>query len=288
MIRLPRGAMALCLPGATIVFFYLAVIVEFAGTSFLRLEPGGVEISGPASLFNYESILASEHFRYVVGFTFELSVEITVWCILLGYPIAYVMARSRSRVTRRLILFCLVAIFLSGGVTRAYSWIVILGNHGLINWMLGVAGRPPVKMLNNEFAVVISVVHFVLPFFVLTLFSAIRNIPETLESAARNLGASRWSAFRHVTLPLSAPGLVTSAALAFALSLSAFLFPQLLGGGRVHVIATLIFERIASSYDIPGAAAAAIVFLGLAMIAILAFGLLQRAMNARFGAQARS
>ena len=216
--------MVLCLPGAAIVLFYLAVIVEFAGTSFLRLESGGVEISGPASLFNYKSILTSEHFRYVVGFTFELSVEITLWCILLGYPIAYVMARSRSRVTRRLILFSLVAIFLSGGVTRAYSWVVILGNHGLINWMLGVAGRPPVKMLNNEFAVVISVVHFVLPFFVLTLFSAIRNIPETLESAARNLGASRWSAFWYVTLPLSAPGLVTSAALAFALSLSAFLF----------------------------------------------------------------
>jgi putative spermidine/putrescine transport system permease protein len=141
---------------------------------------------------------------------------------------------------------------------------------------------PAVVLINNETAVVISVLNFVLPFFVLTLFAALRTIPEALEQAARNLGASRMRCFLTVSLPLSVPGIAAATSLSFALSLGAFLFPQMLGGGRVQVLATAIYERIQTSYDIPAAAALAMLFLVLVLALLGLAASLRSAISARF------
>lgn len=277
-----RGTLLLALPSLVVVALFAAVIASFAGISLLSLKPGTAVFTGPPTFANYTRLLASEGAWRAVGTTLRISATVTALCVLLGYPLARVLARSHSERLRRAVLFCLVATFLSGGVTRAYAWLIILGNRGILNNGLRALGLPTLALINNETAVVISVLNFVLPFFVLTLFGALRTIPEQLEHAARNLGASRAETFLSVTLPLSLPGLVAATSLCFALSLGAFLFPQMLGGGRVQVLATAIYERIQASYDIPAAAALAMLFFLLVSAVLVAVGLVRRVVGPRF------
>ena len=282
-----QGLPWIAVPSVAVVVLFGIVFVGFMSVSLMTLTPGTAMFHGPASLANYVRAVHSIPAQRAVLTTLRLAALITALCVLLGYPLAYVLARSPSAAMRRAILLCLVATFLSGGVTRAYAWAIVLGNRGLVNQMLQGLGRSRAVLINNETGVVISVLNFMLPFFVLTLFGAIRLIPPNLEVAARNLGAGRLRVFLHVTLPLSLPGLTAATALAFALSLSAFLFPQLLGGGRVQVMATLIYERILTSYDIPGAAALAVLFLLLVLLLLGLAALLQRLVARRFaGAEA--
>ncbi|POR47183.1 ABC transporter permease [Bosea psychrotolerans] len=281
-----RATILLMLPALLVLTLFGVVLASFASVSLMVLDPGSAVFHGPPTLANYTRLLGSEGAWRAVLTTLRLSAEITVLCVLFGYPLARVLARSHSRSLRRVILFCLVATFLSGGVTRAYAWLIILGNQGLINQGLRAVGLPRAALINNEFAVVVSVLNFVLPFFVLTLFGALRTIPEQLEHAARNLGASRLRSFVSVTLPLSLPGLAAATSLCFALSLGAFLFPQMLGGGRVHVLATAIYDRIQASYDIPSAAALAVLFFLLVLLMLAVVGGLRRLVAVRFAGEA--
>ena len=267
----------LLVPALAAFGLFAVAFLTFLVVSFETAMPGTILTSGPATLANYRSVLASPLTRATAVDTLRLAAIMTVLTALLGYRLAYVLARSPSRLLRRLVLFGLIVTFLSGGVTRAYAWLIILGNRGLINQTLTALGLPAVKLAYNETGVVIGVVHFLLPFFVLTLLAALKNIPLSLEESARNLGASRWAVFRHVVFPLSIPGLVSAATLSFAGALSAFLFPELLGGGRVHMASNVIFETILTDYNIPRVAAMAALFLVLALAALALLGALERA-----------
>jgi putative spermidine/putrescine transport system permease protein len=271
----PTGFL-LALPAILVVVLFAVVLVSFISVSLLHVDPGGAVFHGPANLRNYTRLLGSADAWRSIGNTLRLSALVTFACLLLGFPLARLLARATSPRTRRAILFCLMAAFFSGGVTRAYAWFIILGNRGLINQGLQTLGLPRAALINNETGVFIAMLNFVLPFFVLTLFGALRTIPDTLENAARNLGASRLRTFLHVTLPLSIPGVAASSFLCFALSLGAFLFPQMLGGGRVQVMATAIYDRIQTSYDIPAAAALAMMFLLLMLSLLTLLGVARR------------
>ncbi len=264
-----RTAAALSAPAILVVLLFAVVLMSFASVSLLRVDPGGAVFRGPPGWSNYARLLRSSEAWHSVGNTLRLSGTITLLCLLLGFPLARLLARSPSAGLRRTILFCLVAAFLSGGVTRGYAWLVILGNRGLVNQAVQALGLPRLALINNETGVVIAMLNFTLPFFVLTLFGALRAIPATLERAARNMGASCMRSFLHVTLPLCMPGIAASTFLCFALSLGAFLFPQMLGGGRVQVLATVIYDRIQTSYDIPAAAALAMMFLVLMVLLLV-------------------
>ncbi len=269
-------AYLLLLPALAALAIFAAAFALFVVVSFSTATPGTVLTTGPATLANYRSVLASPLARDTAVTTLRLAGLMTLLTALLGYPLAYVLARSPSRLLRRTVLFGLVVTFLSGGVTRAYAWLIILGNRGLINQALTAAGLPTMRLAYNETGVVIGVVHFLLPFFVLTLLAALKNIPLSLEEAARNLGASRGQVFLRVVLPLSIPGLVSAASLSFAGALSAFLFPELLGGGRVHMASNVIYETILTDFNLPRVAAMAALFLVLALAALALLGLLQR------------
>jgi putative spermidine/putrescine transport system permease protein len=266
----------LLLPALAALGIFTAAFGMFVVVSFSTAVPGTVLTAGPATLANYRSVLHSPLARDVAYDTLRLAGLMTLLTALLGYPLAYVLARSPSRGLRRVVLFGLVVTFLSGGVTRAYAWLIILGNRGLINQALMALGLPTFRLAYDETGVVIGVVHFLLPFFVLTLLAALKNIPLSLEEAARNLGASRWHVFLHVVLPLSVPGLVSAASLSFAGALSAFLFPELLGGGRVHMASNVIYETILTDFNLPRVAAMAGLFLVLALTALGLLGFAQR------------
>jgi putative spermidine/putrescine transport system permease protein len=270
-----RSALLL-LPAVAALALFAAGFVTFVVVSFSTAIPGTALATGPATFANYRSVLQSPLAQDAAWNTLRLAGLMTLITALLGYPLAYVLARSPSRLLRQAVLFGLVVTFLSGGVTRAYAWLILLGNRGLINQLLILLGLPTVKLAYNETGVVIGVVHFLLPFFVLILLAALKNIPLSLEEAARNLGASRGRVFLHVVLPLSLPGLVSAASLSFAGALSAFLFPELLGGGRVHMAANVIYETIVTDYNLPRVAAMAALFLLLALGTLAVLGLVQR------------
>jgi putative spermidine/putrescine transport system permease protein len=266
----------LLIPALLALSVFAAAFGSFVAVSFSTAVPGTVLTTGPATLANYRSVIASPLAQSTAYDTIRLAALMTLFTALLGYPLAYFLARTPSRWARRAILFSLVVTFLSGGVTRAYAWLIILGNRGLINQLLAAAGLPPVKLAYNETGVTIAVVHFLLPFFVLTLLGALKNIPRSLEEAARNLGASRWRVFTNVVLPLSVPGLLSAASLSFAGALSAFLFPELLGGGRVHMASNVIYETILTDLNLPRVAAMAALFLVLALSAFAVLAIAQQ------------
>ena len=269
-------------PALAIFAVFAAAFVMFAEISFVPFVPGSTVQSGPATLDNYRRVLSSPLVHDAAVTTVALASLMTGITAILGYPLAYVLARTPSALVRRGILFGLVVTFLSGGVTRAYAWLVLLGNRGLLNQILAAVGLPPLQLVHNKIGVVIGVVHFLLPFFVLALLGTIKNIPVTLEDVARNLGAAGWRVFVHVTLPLSLPGLITTCSLTFVGALSAFLFPELLGGGRTHMAATIIYQRIVTNYNVPEAAAMAALFLLLSLGVLGGLGLLQQRLSLRY------
>lgn len=245
--------------------------------SLLHQVPGQFEGRGPWTLRNFERFMNAPSEWRVLWQTLKTSAWITIAALVIGFPVSFAIVRSQTAL-RRFLIGAFVLTLLSGTMTRAYAWLIILGNKGVINstlLQLGVIGSP-FRMVYTNTAVFVSLVHYVLPFFVLTLIGPLKNVPRSLEDSAVSLGASRLSAFWHVTLPLSLPGIVASSALSFSIAVSSFLFPLLLGGGRVRFVSNEIYDQIFVAFDVPMAAALALVFLLTSLIAVFLFSTLQR------------
>ena len=266
------------LPAIATISVLFSAYALFGWASFFHRDPSGLGFGGDATLDNYIRILGSWSELAIVGQTLWISLVLTVVTIVVAIPMAIVIARSQSHFVRSFLLLALAVTFLSGGVTRAYAWLVLLGTRGLINTLLVGSGLvdQPVRFIFNWLGGSISLVHFILPFTVFTLVGAVKNLPESAEEAARNLGATRTKTFLRVTLPLLASGIVVAASLTYALALSSFLFPLLLGGGRVRMVANYIYERLFVAYDVPFAAATSVVFLFVSFAMILCFSGVER------------
>lgn len=273
----------LILPAMLVLALFFAAFLRFAADSVLHQVPGTAMMAGPPSLQNYATVLAAPLVQRTFLDTLRLSALVTGIAAVLGYPLAYVLARTASSCARQAILFLLVVTFLSGGITRAYAWMILLGNNGPLNRTLRDFGIKALPLLNNETGVTIGLVHFVIPFFVMTLYGAIRTVPTTLEDAARNLGSPRLRAFLSITFPLSLPGLVSAVLLTFTVTISSFLFPLLLGGGRVQMAANLIYDKMQNSFDTPVAATISILFLLTALAPVLVLAVFHRTLGRRFG-----
>jgi len=204
--------------------------------------------------------------------TLRLSLVVTVVCVALGYPLAYVLARARPRIMT-LGLFLLIMPLMVSTVIRVFGWVVILGNEGLVNQALRRLGAGDgVQLLHTEGAVIIGLAQQSMPFMVLPLMASIERISPSLEEAARNLGASWGQMFTRTILPLSMPGLLSGALLVFSVSMSAFVTPALMGGRRSRMIGQQIYEEVLSAYNWPGAASLTIV-LALLMLGLVGLAL---------------
>ncbi|ALM85988.1 ABC transporter permease [Bordetella sp. N] len=260
-----------------LVFFWAYAI--FIHASFLPAGTSGqmVRPDGEFTWDNYIRYFKSPSDLMVLVETLWISFRVMVVCFVLGYPVAYVIVRTQSQWLRNGLFIAVIMTFLSGSITRAYSWLVILGNRGLVNSLLmklGVIAKP-LQLVYNETGVFIALLHFVLPFFILTMMGPLKNVHRNLEDAAINLGASRLQTYLRVTLPLSMPGIVAACSLSFAISLSTFAFPLVLGGGRMRMVANSIYENIFSTFNVPYAAAIATVFLVIALFFVWLFSYLQ-------------
>lgn len=169
----------------------------------------------------------------------------TLVTLLVGYPIAYYLARSSSR-WRHYVFLAIFAPLLFSIVIRTFGWIVLLGSNGLVNTLLLQLDliREPITWLYNFPMIVVGLVHVFLPFMVLSILSSLSQIDRRTEAAASVLGADPWRVFLHVTLPLSAQGIFGGCAIVFSLTVGAYVTPRLLGGGRIQVLATEIYAQM--------------------------------------------
>jgi len=193
----------------------------------------------------YRELLGETAYFRALGNTLDISLLSTVLCLLLGYPLAYLMVTTSARARRVLMILVLIP-FWTSILVRTFAWIVILGTHGLVNRALVALGLTsgPVKLLFNMTGVQIGMVHVLLPFMVFPLFAAMARIDPNLSRVARSLGAVPRRAFLHVFLPLSLPGIIAGSVLVFLLAVGFYITPALLGGPGQITLATMIDMEI--------------------------------------------
>lgn len=226
-----------------------------------------IDVTGQMSLENYRLFFSEEAYVEMFLNTFRIALIVTVICVLLGYPVAYLISILPSKWAGLLMLLVLVP-FWTSGLVRTFAWLIILQRNGVVNKtlaLLGVIDRP-LTLVHNTTGTVIGMVHIMVPFLVLPLYASMKTIDTNLMRAAANVGSSPTHAFFRIFLPLSMPGLVAGTVMVFVMCLGFYITPALLGGGRVKLIAQRIEESI-SLYPTWGPAAALAVLL-LAMTAL--------------------
>jgi len=214
----------------------------------------------------YRQIFRVPVYLQVLGATFKVSALVTIACLALGYPLAYMLATRRPR-TAQLLMIIVVLPFFTSIIVRTYAWMVLLGRNGIVNQYLIALGLTdkPLALLYNQAGVVIGMSYVLLPYMVLTVYSVMRGIDPGLVRAAHSLGASRFQAFRRVFLPLSLPGIAGGTLLVFILSLGFFITPALMGGPGDMMIAMLIEREVEITLNWSFASALAVVLLALTL-----------------------
>jgi putative spermidine/putrescine transport system permease protein len=228
------------------------------------------------TLAHYRDALSDSYILLILGRTLLMGLLVTVLTLLLGYPVAYHLAYSRSRWTSLLYIFVLSPL-LVGMVVRTFAWMIILSRNGVANqalMALGVVGGP-LTLMNNSLGVTIALTHVFLPFIILPLLGNLQAISPDLAQASRSLGASRLRTFLKVTLPLSWPGIQAGTILVFLLSISAYVTPAMLGGTSGRTMSVLVVQYLVENFRWPAGAALALI---LAAVAILAVTLYLRLM----------
>lgn len=253
---------SLLLPALVVlVVVFIFPIAELAKNSFHR--NAGLGMVDPAwTLENYVKFLSDPFYYGILIETFGLGLVVVSISMVMGYPVAYFLARTQSR-WRSALIFLVVSPLLISVVIRNLGWLPILGSSGLVNWLLMSLGlvSEPLRLINNYTGVVIGLVHALSPFMILSLMTVIQRIEPEIEEASINLGASPFETFWRVVFPLSRPGLLAGFLLVFTVVLSAFTTPGMMGGNRVLVMSTYIAQQIRTALDYPFGAMASMVLM---------------------------
>jgi len=238
----------------------VAAVMQYSLRAYVpgSLEPGGF------TLANFAALLKPLYARVFLD-TVWICFLTALFTLIVGYPLAYALVHARNVALKSVILVIAVTPLFLGEVVRTYSWIVVLGNNGFLNSMLLKAGliAAPVQFMFTEFGVVTALVHVTLPVMVIMLAAALSHIDRDYERAAASLGAGPIRVFLTVTLPLSTPGIIAGVTTAFAWTFSAFATPQLIGGGRVNMVANLVYQLGFASFNFPFAASLSVAGLAL-------------------------
>ena len=214
------------------------------------------------TLENYAKFFTDPFYRAVLIRTIRVASVCTAICLILAFPMAYCLARTRSRFKNLLLLVVILPLFV-GNAVRAAGWMVLFGNRGFVNTIaigLGIA-REPIQIMYTEFAVVVGVIAVNLPFVVLTLQAVLEGIDRAIEEAALGLGAGPWRTFRHVIFPLAMPGVIAGAILSFILAMNAYATPVLLGGPTFQMMGPTVYNQFAGLSNWPFGAALSFVLM---------------------------
>lgn len=226
---------------------------------------------------NYLRLLSDSFYLTQVANTLAIGFVTTALCLVLGFPVAWQLAKRNMRF-RGLAYGLVLSPLLVGIVIRSYGWTILLGNNGIINRTLINAGLVdrPVALMYNSLGIVIALVHVFLPFMILPLMSALQGIDPSIEAAARSLGANRVTAFRRIVLPLAMPGIQAGCILVFVLSLSAYVTPSLIGGLRVKTMAVSVVDALIDTFQWPFGSAMALLLSLTGALVVAVFARLTR------------
>jgi putative spermidine/putrescine transport system permease protein len=271
--RRAEPAALLVLPSAILFLVFFAV--PFGIMAWFSLLSGHpiYDPSARLTLEHYVRMTEDAYYLEVIWLTLKLGLITTLVTLLLGYPLAHLLARTRSSAIRLTVLAAVLGPLLTGIVVRTFAWMTILSDNGIANQTLMALGLTsgPVPLMYNQLGIIVALTHIYIPFMVLTLSGVIAAIDMQLEEAARSLGADRFTAFLEVTLPLSLPGIVAGSLLVFALTISAYVTPLVMGGYQITTLPILIYQQIAASFNVHFAAALGVLLLSISLLLVIAY-----------------
>ena len=247
-------------------------------------------------VYTFINALMTDNLTYYVKFftdpfylkifknTVVLSLKTTLLTLILGYPAAYFIARTKSKIKGVLIVATIFP-FLVSAVIRAYGWMVILGSSGLLNQFLLNIGliEEPLEIMYTETSVMIGMAQLLLPYMILAITGVIQSIDRNVENAARSLGANPILSFFKVTLPLSSPGVVSGCILVFTMGMTSYITPQLLGGAQYLTMTTLIYNQIKTTYNLEFANAICYILVFAILIFQIVSNSFSNSINKRLG-----
>jgi putative spermidine/putrescine transport system permease protein len=245
-----------------VTMFGIPLLVLLA-TSFERVDPTTFRVKDAFTFYNYTKFLTDSFYLGVLWTTLKLGALSTLICVVLGYPVALFLTTTARPRERSILMLLIISPLLVSLVIRSLGWIIILGRRGLIDSLANALhlADGSVNLMYTQTAVVIGQAHIFFPFMLISIYASLQNIDPALLRAASNLGATPLSVFRHVTLPLSMPGVVAGSLIVFALCVSSFVTPTLLGGPWVKVVGYLVWEQALQVLDWSFASAIATILL---------------------------
>lgn len=263
MTRRSRWENPAILMAPAIVFLIVGFVVPLVWFFVSAMR----EIGGMGEIVeHFTTTLTSKAVLTALFTTNWIALAVTLLCLVAGYPIAYYLTRS-DRLRFSLVLFCIVVPYFTSVIVRTYSWMVLLGRNGIVNQFLMGTGltNEPVKLLYNKTGILIGMTYVLMPYMILTLYSAMKAIDPSYLRAAHALGASPYFAFRHVYLPLTRHGIISGSLIVFILAIGFFITPALMGGPSDVMIAMLIERSVEIMFDWPAAAVMSLVLLALTL-----------------------
>lgn len=270
------------LPAFGLVFVVLVLpLVLMLRTSFNRFVPGQLMV--PAfTAENYATVLSDPFYRDTLGTTLYVATLTTLICLVAGLPTAYFLARVGARRIKGLLIILIILPLFTGNAVRTAGWMIVLGDHGVINRLLVSAGMltEPLKMLYTPTAVIVGLTSVLLPFMIVTLQSVMEGIDRSVEEASLSLGAPPLRTFWRVVVPLALPGIVAGALLCFILALNAYATPFLLGGPKFRMMAPVLYQQITAINNWPMGAALGFVLMSVSLGLSIMAAMLLRARRA--------
>jgi len=257
-------------PGA--LFFVGMVLLPLALTIILSFHAydHSSGIRDTFTLSHYASIITDEYYLSIFWRTLRIAALTTFICAAIGVPEAYILSRMRDP-WRSVFLLVIIGPLLVSVVVRTFGWSMLLGSQGLVNQALVAIGFSPAKILYTETAIVVALVHVMLPFMVIPVWTALQKLDPMVEAAAWTLGASHLTALRRVVMPQVTLGMLSGSLIVFGLSASAFAIPALLGGRRLKMAATLVYDEYLHELNWPLGATIAIIVLVANLCIMLAY-----------------
>jgi putative spermidine/putrescine transport system permease protein len=273
----------LLLPLAALSVVFVASLASVALTSLQVFEQGRI-VSGTLTLQNYGRFITDRYYLNILLWTLWMGAVVTVATVIIGYPAAYVIARARRY--KGLLIALAVSPILITSVVRTYAWLGLLSNNGFINKTLLGLGfiQEPLPLMYNRFGIALGLTHVLLPYMILSLVASLQTVDDSLEEAARSLGASPRRAFLSVTLPLSMPGIIAGSLLVFTLTIASFITPAILGSPQTKMLSEVIYEVFVEVANWPFASAIAFILLAVSLGSTVAYSkILQSSMRREEG-----
>lgn len=270
-----KGQYLLLIPCIVLVAYFMIVpLMEIIIPTFTNTEGG---------MFNtYKEFFTDSYMMSIFLRTIKISLISSLICMTIGVPVSYYISRV-SKKLRGLFIALTVFPILTNSVVRSFAWMSILGKNGLINTLLTKLNiiSEPLSLLYTEGAIIVGTVYIFLPLMIISLVGVMENIDNDLLEAAESLGANKLKSFFKVVFPLSLPGLIVGTVLVFTGSLTAYTTPQLLGGNKNTVLATLIYQKTMTLGDWQGAAVVATIMIVVTLIVIKGINFLASRLDKR-------